>query len=118
MQKMGGETVVRVKVIAKHLGEGEFPTFTKGTAVSITGKECSHFLHWYPCEIDGHETYVPECFISDGILIGDYNPTELIQEAGDILEVQEIVYAWLIATNSKGITGWIPAEAVVSVTRN
>jgi hypothetical protein len=49
------------------------------------------------------------------LLARDYNPTELIQEVSDILEVQEIVNAWLIATNADGVTGWIAAEAVVSV---
>jgi hypothetical protein len=106
---------MKVKVIAWHLGEGQFPTFPMGTAVKLTAGQDTHFLHWFPCEIDGHETFVPECFICDGRLVRDYNPTELIQEAGDILTVREIVYAWLIATNDKGVTGWIPAEAVVSV---
>jgi len=104
---------MKVKVIAKHFGEGAFPTFAKGTAVAF-GEECTHFLHWYPCAIDGHETYVPESFLCEGKLIRDYNPTELVAETGDILEVQEIVYAWLMATNENGITGWIPAESVLS----
>ena len=104
-----------VKVTAQHSGEGAFPTFAKGTAV-VLGEECTHFLHWYPCTIDGHETYVPESFVSDGKLIRDYNPTELVAEVGDILEVHETVYAWLMATNESGISGWIPAESVLSET--
>jgi hypothetical protein len=65
--------------------------------------------------IDGHETYVPENFMCDGRLARDYNPTELTQKVGDILTVQEIVNAWLIATNNNGVTGWITTDAVVSV---
>ena len=106
---------MKVKIIQTCLGEGQFPTFKKGTAVSLAEKSCSHFLHWWPCEIERHRTYVPESFVSDGKLIRDYNPTELVQEVGDIVEVQEIVYAWLLATNKDGVSGWIPAEAVVSV---
>jgi hypothetical protein len=79
------------------------------------GEEDTHFLHWYPCVIERHETYVPESFVRDGKLVRDYNPTELVAEVGDILEVQEIVYAWLMATNENRTTGWIPAESVVSV---
>jgi hypothetical protein len=105
--------MIKVKVIARHSGEGEFPTFPKGTNISM-GEECTHFRHWYPCTINGHETYVPESYVCDGKLVCDYNPTELIADEGDILEVREIVNAWLIATNSTGITGWIPAESVVS----
>ena len=106
---------MKVKVIQNHPGEGTFPTFPKGTKLTMEKKEDTHFLHWHACEIAGHKTYVPECFVSDGALNRDYNPTELVQEAGDILELREIVYAWLLATNEQGIGGWIPAEAVVSI---
>jgi len=106
---------MKVKVIQTHSGEGQFPTFPKGTKVIMTGEECTHFHHWYPCEIGGHKTYIPDIFVSDGVLTRDYNPTELIQDVGDIVEVKKIVYAWLLAANENETTGWIPAEAVVSV---
>jgi len=105
---------VKIKVLQQHNGEGQFPTFPKGTAVTLTGEEDTHFLHWYPCEIDGHATYVPDTFIYGGVLTRDYNPTELVQKAGDMLTVNEIVNAWLIATNETGQTGWIPAEICIT----
>ena len=105
---------MKVKVIKNHLGEGVFPTFEKGTEVTVK-ETCTHFLHWYACEIAGYQTYIPSIFVSEGKLTRNYNPTELIQNEGDIVEVQEIIYAWLIATNEKGVTGWLPAEIVVSV---
>ena len=105
---------MKAKVVKAHLGEGQFPTFKKGTAVKLARESCAHFLHWRPCEIEGYETYVPEAFVGNGRLLRDYNPTELVQEAGDIVEVEEIVYSWLLAKNEKGITGWIPAEVVLS----
>jgi RimJ/RimL family protein N-acetyltransferase len=104
---------MRVRVIKQHLGEGSFPTFAKGSAVTI-GEECTHFPHWYPCSIQDSETYVPESFVHAGELMRDYNPTELVAEVGDVLEVHEIVYAWLFAVNAKGVSGWIPAESVLS----
>jgi len=104
---------MKAKVIKKHQGEGDFPTFEKGTKVTVKD-ECTHFLNWYACDIAGHQTYVPKIFVCDEKLTRDYNPTELVQEVGDVVEVQEIVYAWLIATNEKGKTGWLPAEVVVS----
>lgn len=105
---------MKVRATKEHLGEGHYPTFKKGTSVTII-EECAHFLNWYACEISGHKTYVPELFVRDGKLTRDYNPTELALKAGDTLEVKEIVYAWLIAANEEGETGWIPAETVVSV---
>ena len=105
---------MKVKVVQCHPGDGAFPTFSKGTAVKITGEECAEFGHWFPCKIDGYATYIPEIYLADGILIRDYNPTELVQGVGDILDVKEIVNAWLYAANENGTKGWIPAEAVVS----
>ena len=105
---------MKVKVITDHPGEGQFPCFPKGTPV-VMKEACAHFINWYACEINSHQTYVPDCFIKDGVLIREYNPTELVQKEGDIIEVKEIVYAWLFAINDKGETGWIPAENVVSV---
>ena len=108
---------MKVKVIKAHQGEGQFPTFEEGTEV-IMKEECTHFIHWNACEINGHQTYVPNIFVANGKLTRDYNPTELIQEAGDIVDVHEIIYAWLLAKNEKDITGWIPAEVVVSININ
>lgn len=106
---------MKVKVIQAHTGEGIFPKFTKGTPVLLGSEACEQYPHWWPCEIHGCKTYVPEYFVVDRKLTRDYNPSELVQDVGDILAVQEIVYSWLLATNDKGVTGWIPAKAVVSI---
>lgn len=107
--------IVKVRVISLSKWEfpGEFPTFKEGTPVVLTGGEDDDFAGWYPCEIEGLSTFVPQTFLRDGKLTRDYNPTELIVREGDELEVLEIVNAWLIAKNSKGIIGWIAAECVV-----
>ena len=109
---------MKVTVIKKHPSKWEplpFPTFAKGSPVAMAGQADTQFLHWWACEIGGVETYVPESFVQNGVLARAYNPTELVQNAGDILEVQEIVYAWLLAKNAQGETGWIPAEVVSSI---
>ena len=108
---------MKVKVIKKHPSEWEviqFPTFKKGSTVELDPTECSHFKNWFPCVIEGWETFIPASYVSDGILNRDYNPTELEQEAGDVLTVKEIANAWLVAENESGISGWIPAEVVVT----
>jgi hypothetical protein len=106
---------MKVKVLQQHNGEGQFPAFPKGTAVTLTGGEDAHFLHWFPCEIDGHATFVPDSFIGGGVLLRNYNPTELVQNADDVLTVNEIVNAWLFATNENGQAGWIPAEICITI---
>ena len=106
---------MKVRVVIKHDGEGKFPTFAAGAAVDFTGEECSHFLGWRPCVIEGRDTYVPLIYVNDGKLTKDYNPTELVQDVGDVLHVQEIVHGWLVATNENSVKGWIPAESVISI---
>ena len=108
---------MRVKVVRLSGWDfpGEFPTFEKGTPVRLTGGEDTDFLGWYACDIAGYETFVPITFVSGGKLIRDYNPTELTPKEGDILEVREIIGAWLLAANEQGTTGWVPAQTVVSV---
>ena len=109
---------MRVKVMRDYPDKwphpGSFPAFEKGTPITITKEETDSFLGWHACEIAGHETYAPMVYVCDGRLARDYNPTELIQKAGDMLEVQEIAHAWLLATNKEGQTGWITADVVVS----
>jgi len=90
---------MKVKVIRQHPGEGQFPTFSKGTAVTLTDEEDTHYLHWFSCEIESHQAYIPISFIKDGVLAREYNPTELVQNVGDVLEVKEIINAWLLAKN-------------------
>ena len=103
-----------VKVIKDHDGEGVFPLFKAGANVTL-GEACTHYVGWHACAIDGHKTYIPKNYVIDGKLTKDYNPTELIQKTGDILQVKEIVHAWLICSNDKMETGWMPAEKAVSV---
>ena len=110
---------MKVKVVQDYPNkwefQGEFPNFAKGTPVSLAKDEDEDFPGWYAADILGHQPYVPIGFVSDGKLNRDYNPTELIQKVGDVLDVHEIVNAWVLATNSDGVTGWITAEVVVSV---
>lgn len=106
---------MKVKVIKNHPGEGTFPTFAKGTDVKVMDEGCTHYLNWYGCEINGYATYIPDVFVTNKKLNRDYNPTELICQAGDKLEVKEILYAWFIAKNTDGLMGWVPAEICVSL---
>ena len=104
---------MRVMAIQAHIGEGQFPTYMKGTAVAFLEERETRFAHWWACKIEGRDPYIPDIYVSDGKLTMNYNPTELVLEVGE--DVQGIVYEWLYAVNEEGVAGWIPAEAVVSV---
>ncbi|HSH09775.1 MAG TPA: SH3 domain-containing protein, partial [Oceanipulchritudo sp.] len=48
----------------------------------------------------------------NGILLRDYDATELNLEVGDRLEVTLVLNGWYFARNSKGQIGWVPERVV------
>ena len=105
---------MKVVVIDNHDGEGQFPTFVEGEIIRNL-LPCEESTHWLSCAINGYETYVPDIFVNNSTLIRGYNPTELVANKGEILEIEEIAYEWLYGKNEKGVYGWIPSEKVVSI---
>lgn len=105
---------MKVRVVDRHNGEGAFPTFGAGEAVGDL-QPCDEYAHWMSCVINGFTTFIPDSFVRDGVLARDYNPTELIADQGEILDIEEIVHGWLYGSNEKGVYGWIPAENVTSM---
>ena len=105
---------MKVVVIDRHDGEGQFPTFYAGDTVHNL-QPCEESVHWMSCTINGSDIYVPDIFVSNTTLMREYNPTELVADKDEILEIEEIVYEWLYGKNEKGIYGWIPAEKVISI---
>ncbi len=105
---------MKLLVIEKHEGYGVFPLFPQGTTVSDYAA-CDEYPHWCSCVIGGYETFVAEVYVDDGVLIKDYNPTEIIVMKGQILTLIHIVFEWLYVEDKKGQTGWVPASKVISI---
>ena len=85
-----------------------FPLFLKGKPVSeLKPGEDNEYPHWFPCVIDGHETFVPDVYVADGVLACDYNPTEITVEKGQTVELIRIVFEWLYVRDSFGNEGWL-----------
>jgi len=101
-------------VIEKHDGYGVFPLFVKGATVSDLNA-CDEYPHWCSCVIDGHETFIPDEYVVDGVLTQDYNPTELIVEKDQIVTLIDIVFEWLYVKDANGRNGWLPASKVISI---
>ena len=118
---------MQLLVTEKHEGCGEFPLFKKGSVVgkltadsnfstsaeAIWGSNSSP--HWFACMIDRYETFVPDIYVSDGVLLQDYNPTELKAEKGQKVTLKKIVYEWFFVEDENGCMGWLPANKVTSV---
>ena len=117
---------MKLLVTKSHEGHGEFPLFKKGSFVGeyegnpdypkysneIWGSYTEP--HWVACELDGHYTFIPDCYVTDGVLNKDYNPTELIVEKGKEVTLISIVFEWLYVKDEKGNEGWLPANKVMS----
>jgi hypothetical protein len=101
-------------VMEKHDGEGTFPLFTKGAAVNDL-KACDESPHWLSCVINGHETFIPEIYVADGVLTQDYDPTELIVGKEQIVTLIGIVFEWLYVKDGNDKYGWLPASKVISI---
>lgn len=105
---------MKLLVVDKHEGEGGFPLFPKGMAVADV-KGCQEYAHWLSCVIDGHETYVPDIYVMEGVLTQDYNPTEAVVEKGQTVALEGIVFEWLYVRDERGEKGWLPASKVISM---
>ncbi len=108
---------MKLLVIEQHDGWGgrEYPIFKKGTSVSeLKAGTDNEGSHWFPCVIDGYNTFIPETFVIDGVLNRDYNPTEMVAKKGELLTLLELVFEWVYVKDESGKEGWLPANKVAS----
>lgn len=103
---------MQLVVCQNHEGEGRFPTFSKGTVVENLAP-CSNYPNWFSCKIEGMETYVSTDFLEGKTLNRAYNPTELVVQAGDVVELLEVHYQWALVAY-RGEVGWLPFEILCS----
>lgn len=97
---------MKLYVSQNHRGEGKFPTFPKGTRV-VNLSPCSNYPNWFSCEIVGMKTYVSADFLEGNVLNRDYNPTELMVQVGDSVELLEVHFQWALVRFREEI-GWLP----------
>ncbi len=103
---------MKLYVYQDHKGEGEFPTFRKGTRVDNLSS-CSNYPQWFSCDIEGWQTYVPIHFLDRQMLNCDYNPTELAVKEGDVVELLSVHFQWALVIY-RGEVGWLPFEILCS----
>ena len=118
---------MQLLVTESHEGQGEFPLFKKGSAVGGIMSDsdypnCSYDIwgsysnpHWLACVIDGQNIFIPDIYVTNGVLNRDYNPTELVVEEGQKVTLLNIVFEWLYVKDETGNEGWLPVNKVVSV---
>lgn len=104
---------IKLITIEAHHGEGQYPTFAQGSEVKVIAA-CEKFANWYAAEIDGYSLYITRDFIENGRLRCDYNPTELVVEKNEVVELLELHYEWALVQRNDEI-GWLPCEILKSL---
>jgi hypothetical protein len=72
---------------------------------------------WLWCTTpDGRTGWVPEPWVQvegdSGVMVRDYDATELTVEPGEVLEGLLIASSWLLAVSPSSQQGWVPLECV------
>lgn len=93
---------MQLVVCQNHKGEGEFPTFRKGTRVDNLSS-CLNYPQWFSCDIEGWQTYVLIHFLDQQILNCDYNPTELEVKEGDVVELLSVHFQWAVVQHQEEV---------------
>ena len=105
---------MKLVVTKRHLGEGIFPTFEAGTKVHALSP-CKHYHNWTAGTLNGYETYLPMDYIDGGVLMRQYNPTELVATENSVVELIEVVYEWALVKDAHGTIGWLPFAKLKSL---
>ena len=87
-----------------------------GEQVTIADKECE-WPGWLWCTDGGGKSgWIPEAYIrrqdDTGVLIVDYDATELSAETGDRVEVLRRESGWAWCRRSDGTEGWLPLDVL------
>jgi uncharacterized protein YgiM (DUF1202 family) len=88
----------------------------RGEKVEL-GKRVSEWSGWVWCEDkSGKAGWVPESYLqirgNCGILLSDYDATELSVKRGEELMILKEQSGWLWCQNRKGDYGWVPRDKV------
>ena len=88
----------------------------KGEILRIVNKE-SEWSGWVWCtNKKGKQRWVPRNYIdiqgNTGIMLQDYEATELNASIGEALEIEKEESGWVWVSNKEGKKGWIPLENI------
>ena len=91
-----------------------------GYELTISERE-SEWQGWLWCtDQSGKSGWVPELYIErrgeTGVMLCDYDATELSVRAGEELLAGVEESGWVWCTNREGLSGWVPAEMLSSKT--
>jgi len=81
----------------------------------VLGERDTENVDWiWSTSSDGRSGWAPVIYLSidggSGRALRDYSAMELTATAGEVIEICEEHSGWVLATNSRGESGWLPAE--------
>ena len=91
------------------------PFFLKQGEMVQIGRRDDEWPGWVWCTNGaGDSRWVPKAYLrSDGLVMRDYESTELTVKKGDVLTAVFAESGWLWCTNQSGHSGWVPQKVVV-----
>ena len=102
-----------------------YPDPIRGTAGDklVLGRRDDEFPGWvWVTSASSHSGWVPESWLrvegDIGVLLSDYNATELLLTPGDTVIGEIVESGWLWATATDGRTGWVPLDCLQFVRRD
>lgn len=100
------------RVIADYASPYTEPFFLKKGRTVQVGRRDDQWPGWLWCtNAAGESRWVPEAYLSrDGLVLRDYESTELEVKAGEMVTAVLEESGWLWCTNQAGQSGWVPKE--------
>jgi uncharacterized protein YgiM (DUF1202 family) len=104
-------------VIVEYTSPYTYPLkIQKGERLQVGDKE-SEWPGWVWCtNIDGKDRWVPRNYMEirgkSGIMIQDYDATELTVSIGEELKIEKEESGWVWVSNKEEKKGWVPLENI------
>jgi hypothetical protein len=82
------------------------------------GRQDEEYPGWWWCVgANGKEGWVPGAILelhgNDGVVLRDYDSTELDVRTGEEVLLHEQINGWSKVTNARGDSGWVPSYCVI-----
>lgn len=105
------------RVIADYDSPYTEPFFLKKGEMVQTGRRDDEWPGWVWCRSSaGESRWAPEAYLdSDGLVVRDYESTELTVKVGDVVTAVLAESGWLWCTNQSGQNGWVPQKVIAPI---
>jgi hypothetical protein len=110
---------MRHRILQDYSVQYPAPIRVSAGQVVRVGRQDDQYPHWWWClGTDGKEGWVPGALLElhgdEGVVLRDYDATELDVHAGEDVLVREEIMGWSLVTNARGDSGWVPSYCLTN----